>query len=78
MCSLKMDEDYFDFEEKLEEPEELDFNQPETCPHCKKPIPKDALMCLYCGKSVSSIQKPKWIIWVVILVIVAFIALVLI
>ena len=72
------DEAYFDFEEKQELPEELDFNRTKICPHCKKPIPADSTLCLYCGESVYYGEgKSKWMIWVAIIVIIAFLVLIL-
>jgi len=56
---------YFEFKEELELPEELDYNRLEDCPHCKKPIPNDATMCLYCGEQVNRDcgRKHWWLIW---------------
>ena len=69
---------YFDFETKNELPEDLDFSRTKACPHCNKPIPQDALMCLYCGESINlGREKPTWIIWVSLLVIISFLSLIL-
>ena len=48
---------YFEFKEEPELPEELDYSRLENCPHCKKPIPNDATMCLYCGGQVNPFRK---------------------
>lgn len=63
----------FDFEDVAQEPESLDFNNLVECPHCKKPIPADATMCLYCGQDMCVSKKSGWVIGFTILVIVAFI-----
>lgn len=72
----RYDEDYFKYEEKTELPEEINFNKLKKCPHCGKPIPEDATMCLYCGKETETYgRKKRWIIWIAILVLICFIAL---
>ena len=68
-----MQEGNFDFKSVTEEPEDLDFSNLVPCPHCKKPIPRDALNCLYCGRSVDVYNKPLWLIWTAVLLIVIFI-----
>ena len=68
-----MREDYFDFENIEEAREELDFNNLKQCPHCKNPIPKNSILCLYCGKSTSSSKIPKWKVIVILLVVFMFI-----
>ena len=80
-----MSEGNFDFQSYEEYPEELDYSNfppkagPPTaekpCPNCKKPIPKNAISCLYCGQSVSFLKRPKWIFWTAIFVLIAFILL---
>ena len=70
-----MDEDYFDFQTVDEQPEDLDFDNLKQCPYCKKPIPQNSLFCLYCGNSL--VERPRWIIWVSIIVIIAFLLLIL-
>ncbi len=47
------------------------------CPHCKKPIyDEDALLCLYCGKSLSGANKyfmpQAIIIFVIIIILIGF------
>jgi predicted nucleic acid-binding Zn ribbon protein len=63
----------FDFNSYQEYPEELDYNNLKPCPHCKKPIPANAISCLYCGNSVSFFRRPRWIFWVAIFVLIAFV-----
>lgn len=43
---------------------DLDFNKLKPCSHCKKPVPENATMCLYCGETINSgsSQKP-WVVW---------------
>ena len=65
----------FNFEQLAELPEELDFNQLKTCPHCKKPIPSTSTLCLYCGENTEISKQPKWVVWVAILVILSFLLL---
>jgi len=74
---LEENEGYFDFEEKEEFNEDLDFRHLKPCPYCKQPIPQNAISCLYCGNSLSSSRRPKWIIWVAIFVIIVFLLLIL-
>ena len=62
----------FDFKEVVQESESLDFEKLTPCPHCKKPIPADATMCLYCGESVAKRKKPTWVIYTAIFLIVLF------
>ena len=71
------EEGYFDFEPKSDFDEELDFKNLRPCPHCKNPIPANAISCLYCGNSVSFSSRPRWITWVAIVVIVSFLLLIL-
>lgn len=55
--------------------EDLDFNKLKPCPHCKKPIPQNATLCLYCGESVNfSTKKPYWVIWTAAIMAALFIA----
>ncbi len=65
-----MVEDSFKFEQVSEEEERYDFDNLVPCPHCKKPIPCDATMCLYCGKEVITRKKSARFIWAVVLLIV--------
>lgn len=65
-------EGYFDFQEHQELEEELDFKRLKDCPFCRKPIPYNSISCLYCGRSLSSSRRPKWMVWVAIIVIIAF------
>jgi len=68
-----MDKDYFDFKSISEEPESLDFKNLEPCPKCRKSIPSDATMCLYCGEEVyRSSPKPVWVVWTAIILIIIF------
>jgi len=57
-----MDEEYFEFNEVEESPEEFDFNNTKNCPHCGKPVPENSLLCLYCGGRVSQNNHPRWFI----------------
>ena len=72
-----MNEDYFNFDIKTEEQEELDFRRLRNCPHCKKPIPHNAIMCFYCGEEVHVSKKPRWLILSVIMLLVVFVIFVL-
>jgi predicted nucleic acid-binding Zn ribbon protein len=68
-------EGYFDFQEKNELPPQIDFNKLIACPHCKKPIPQDSTMCLYCGESVDYIRpKSKLSIIIISFIILIFLA----
>ncbi|HDN85602.1 MAG: hypothetical protein DRP68_04205 [Candidatus Omnitrophota bacterium] len=71
------EEDYFPFQEVLEEEEELDFSQLKKCPYCKKPIPYNAIICLYCGKSLPSPTKAKWKVWIAVIIVISFILFIL-
>ncbi len=73
------EEEYFEFEERTEEPEELDFKHLKPCPHCHKPIPQNALFCLYCGQNVyrGKTQKKIWLVVVALLTLISFLVLVL-
>jgi len=68
-----MDDEYLDFVEHEEVVEDLDFDNPIECPHCKNMIPKDSLLCLYCGESISVGGKSNWVKIVAGIVIFAFI-----
>ncbi len=69
-----MDEGYFDYRHATEEKDELDFENLLPCPHCKKPIPADATMCLYCGKEVNrqAYGMHSWVVWAAIVLIIIF------
>ncbi len=67
-----MPEERFDFKQVSEEDENLNFAKLKPCPNCKKSIPEDATMCLYCGEEVKESSKPAWVIWTAILLIVIF------
>jgi predicted amidophosphoribosyltransferase len=69
-----MGEDFFSYNQEIEEEEGLDFNQLVNCPNCKKPIPQDAISCYYCGKPVDLNKKSRWIYLVVILVVIALLS----
>jgi len=71
-----MNEEYFPFQEVVEE-EKLDFSQLKKCPYCRKPIPHNATICLYCGKSLPSPAKAKWMVWTTIIVVISFTLLIL-
>jgi len=68
---------YFEFKEEIELPEDLDYNNLKPCPHCKKPIPYNATLCLYCGEPIETTTKDKWIKWVIIFIVIAFLLLIL-
>lgn len=68
-----MDSDDFKFEEIKEETEKLDCEHLVPCPHCKKPIPVDAMMCLYCGEEVYFPKKKSWVFWTAITLIIVFV-----
>ncbi len=66
-------QDNFEFKEVVEEKEELNWQHLKPCPHCKKPIPADATMCLYCGQSTAGgSHKPLWVIVTAIILLVSF------
>jgi len=66
-------ESFFDFQSVSEEAEELDFKKTVLCPHCKKPIPHEAIRCLYCGEEVVSVKKPAWVVWTAVLLVIIFV-----
>jgi len=68
-----MNKDDFDYQSVSEQPEDLDFNKLTPCPHCKKPIPHDATMCLYCGRDVAAGGRPAWFVIAAVLLVIAFI-----
>lgn len=73
---MENNQNYFDFEGKTELNEELNFNRLKDCPHCKKPIPYDATFCLYCGNPIHTAHaggKPKWFLWIAVILIILFI-----
>ncbi len=72
------EEEQFPFEEVVEEQEELDFNKLRPCPHCKKPIPVNAITCLYCGEEVTGSRQVSWVVWVAIFVVIVFLIMVVI
>jgi predicted nucleic acid-binding Zn ribbon protein len=62
-----MDSDNLEFKEISEPEEKLDYDNLAACPHCKKPIPQDSTLCLYCGQEVSSPdKKSSWVFWTAI------------
>ena len=75
---MKENEEYFDFETVDEYPEELDYQNLKPCPHCKKPIPSNATMCLYCGEPVEQHhpESKGWIKWIGIFTAIAFLLLI--
>jgi hypothetical protein len=68
-----MNEGHFDYQSVSEEKEELDFDRLVPCPHCKKPIPRDATICLYCGGDVIYRHKSPWFIALAVFIILVFI-----
>lgn len=68
-----MDKNHFNFYKATQEDEDLDFSEMVPCPLCKKPIPRNATMCLYCGGSVGYLKKPGWFVFAAILLIIIFI-----
>jgi len=73
---MEENEGYFEFREELELPEDLDYKNTKPCPHCKKPIPSNATMCLYCGEPVyPDTHKKNWMVWVALFVIITFLFL---
>lgn len=73
-----MDEDYFKFFSTREEEERLDFENLKPCRHCGKPIPANATMCLYCGRSTGDYSKKSfWSIVITVSLIISFIVLIL-
>ncbi|MBU1121893.1 MAG: zinc ribbon domain-containing protein [Candidatus Omnitrophica bacterium] len=74
-----MNNNYFDYQSISQEDEGLDYANLKPCPHCKKPIPANATLCLYCGESVSFDGGGRaWIVWVAVFVLLTFITLILI
>ena len=74
---MQDNEDYFEYDTYTEAPEELDFSRLKPCPHCKKPIPEDALNCLYCGGAVDSSRVPRWVTLAAVFILLIFLAFVL-
>ena len=71
MHGINEDEDYFDFKEYINSDDgERDFRKLVECSHCHKPVPPDAILCLYCGKRV--VKKPVWIVYVALILIISF------
>jgi len=70
--------DNFNYQSLSEEEEKQDFSKSTACPHCKKPIPHDATMCLYCGEAVAYPGKKRWVVWVAVFLLIAFMGLLLI
>ena len=71
------DKEYFEFREEPELPEDLDYEHTKLCPHCKKPIPRNATICLYCGGTVYPEEnKRKWAVWAALFIIAAFLLLI--
>jgi len=66
-------ESFFNFQTLSEEPEELDFSKTVSCPHCKKPIPQEATICLYCGEQIMDSKKPAWVVWTAAFLIIVFV-----
>lgn len=68
---MREDEDNFDFKEYINSDSEgHNFCKLVECPHCHKPVPPDAILCLYCGKRV--IRKPVWIVYIALILVVSF------
>ncbi|MCF7869573.1 MAG: hypothetical protein K9M01_00435 [Candidatus Omnitrophica bacterium] len=65
-----MPEDFFDYNQKVEQKDDLDFDNLIQCLHCKRPIPQDAINCYYCGKPVDLNKKSKWVYMVVFLAVI--------
>lgn len=74
---LIMADNKFDYESIGEEEEQLDYNKLSACPHCKKPIPFDSLLCLYCGQSLSSFSKKSWVVIAAIIFLAIFVIFIL-
>lgn len=74
---MEEEEGYFEFETVNEEEEELDFQHLKECPHCKNPIPQNALRCLYCGEEVSNRGSKKLVVIIAIIVLISFLGLIL-
>ena len=66
-----MDQGHFDYKVVSEQSDDLDFEKLVACPHCGKPIPQDATMCLYCGQESLWRKKSPWVTIVVALLVVA-------
>jgi len=70
-----MTEEYFDYQEIEEQPEELDSGHMVECPHCKRPIPHDALLCYYCGNKITKASLPKWVVILIAIIVISFLVL---
>lgn len=69
-----MEKDYFDFQQVTEEDEAFDYKRLEACPHCKKAIPHNAIMCFYCGEDASRHHNKKtWVFWTALFLLIIFI-----
>ena len=68
----------FDFNTLGELEEHQDYTNLLPCPHCKKPIPQDATLCLYCGQDVDRAGtgrgKPWWVPLVAAILIIMLLA----
>jgi len=67
------EEEYFDFNEVEESPEEFDFENAKNCSHCGKPVPENSLFCLYCGEKVSQNIHSRWVILTAFIMCIIFI-----
>ena len=68
-----MEQGNFEFRPVNDEDEGLDYQHLKPCPHCAKPIPQNATLCLYCGEEVRFYKKPSWIVWAALIALISFI-----
>jgi hypothetical protein len=66
------DETNFDFKNIAEQGELIDNQKFIPCRHCRKFVPADALLCLYCGKETTGSNKKLWIIITAVIVLLIF------
>ena len=71
-----MQEGNIKFREEPEERDDLDFSKKVLCPHCKKPIPHDSILCLFCGEEVHNPKSHSWVSWVAIAMVVVIVMLI--
>jgi len=62
-------QDYFDFNEVNELPEDFSSKKKE-CSHCGKSISVNSIFCLFCGERVSPKRKGNWLILVPLLILI--------
>jgi len=71
-----MENDSFEFFSAGEPSDSDDFDALEPCPHCAQPIPREAITCYYCGRSVDRSRRGHPVLqWGLILLVLALFVL---